>query len=185
MSYTVSPPVPTSAIVNCVVNMILLGLNAYKMLFDPLGALSDPLYPFFVKLFGLPNFAIQTKMNEFGVEEPVLDPFIMQLTTIIAILCAHSAVLYGVMLFNRQWEYIYMTVLSKTIGVVGVGVMAWTLFPERASPPIALFVVWDSMCVLHLWYVLGTARGTSQGLVVKGEAEEMATSEKTRLLAVK
>ncbi|EGX52341.1 hypothetical protein TWF173_005444 [Orbilia oligospora] len=160
-----SPPVPTSAIVNCVVNMVLLGLNAYKMLFDPLGALSDPLYPYFVKIFRLPNFAIQTQINEFGVEEPVLDPFTMQLTTVIAILCAHSAVLYAVMLIHRQWEYIYMTALSKAVGVVGVGIMAWTLFPERASPPIALFVVWDTMCVLHLWYVLGTAKGSSKGMV--------------------
>ncbi|KAK6357936.1 hypothetical protein TWF730_007292 [Orbilia blumenaviensis] len=162
---TPSPSVPTSAIVNCVVNMVLLTLNAYKMLFDPVGALSDPLYPYFVKLFRLPNFAIQTQINEAGIEEPILDPFTMQLTTIIAILCAHSAALYGVMLINRQWEYIYMTVLSKAVGVVGVSVMAWSLFPERASPPIALFVVWDTMCVLHLWYVLGTAKGSSKGMI--------------------
>ncbi|KAF3910452.1 hypothetical protein ABW20_dc0107642 [Dactylellina cionopaga] len=135
------------------------------MIFDPKGALADPLYPIFVKLFGLPPFAVKTQINAAGVEEPVLDAFALQLTTIIAILCAHSAVLYAGMLYHRQWEYIYMTVLSKAVGIVTVGIMAWTLFPERASPPIALFVVWDCMCVLHLWYVLGTAKGSSKGLV--------------------
>ncbi|KAJ6262923.1 hypothetical protein Dda_1481 [Drechslerella dactyloides] len=160
-----SPPVPTSAIVNCVVNMILLSMNTYKMLFDPKSALADPLYPIFVKVFRLPNFAIKTHIGPSGVEEPELDIFTLQLTTIIAILCAHSAVLYGVMLIHRQWEYMYMTVLSKAVGVVAVGAMAWTMFPERASPPIALFVVWDSLCVTHLWYVLGTAKGSSKGLV--------------------
>ncbi|EPS36975.1 hypothetical protein H072_9448 [Dactylellina haptotyla CBS 200.50] len=159
-----SPPVPTSAIVNCAVNMVLLTMNAYKMIFDPKGALADPLYPIFVKLFGLPEFAIKTAINANGTEEPVLDAFTLQLTTIIAILCAHSAVLYAVMLIHRQWEYIYMTVLSKAIGIVAVGIMAWTLFPERASPPIALFVIWDSLCVLHLWFVLGTAKGSSNGI---------------------
>lgn len=135
------------------------------MLFNPQAALADPLYPLFVKIFKLPNFAIETEVNAAGETVAVLDQFTMQMTTIIAILCAHSAVLYAVMLVHRQWEYIYMTALSKLLGVVSVGAMAWYLFPERASPPIALFVVWDSMCVLHLWWVLGTAKGTSRGLV--------------------
>ncbi|KAF3939676.1 hypothetical protein ABW19_dt0205587 [Dactylella cylindrospora] len=158
------PPVPTSAIVNCVVNMILLALNSYKMLFNPQAALTDPLYPIFVKIFKLPNFAIKTHINDAGEVEADLDVFTMQLTTIVAILCAHSAVLYAVMLYHRTWEYIYMTVLSKAVGVVSVGSLAWFLFPERASPPIALFVVWDSLCVLHLWFVLGTAKGSSKGV---------------------
>ncbi|KAK6543391.1 hypothetical protein TWF694_000138 [Orbilia ellipsospora] len=164
-----SPPVPTSAIVNCSVNMVLLAVNAYKMLFNPKSALMDPLYPIFVKLFNLPEFAIKTTTNADGIEEPELDIFALQLTTVIAILCAHSAVIYAVMLFHRQWEFIYMNVLTKAIGVVAVGAMAWKVFPERASPPIALFVIWDAMCVLHLWFVLGTAKGSSKGVVAKGK----------------
>ncbi|EWC44709.1 hypothetical protein DRE_06487 [Drechslerella stenobrocha 248] len=134
------------------------------MIFDPKAAVADPLYPFFVKVFGLPNFAIKTRITASGVEEPDVDILTLQLTSIIAILCAHSAALYAVTLINRQWEYIYMTVLSKSVGVIAVGAMVWIVFPERASPPIALFVVWDSLCVLHLWYVLGTAKGSSKGV---------------------
>ncbi len=108
---------------------------------------------------------MKTQINEAGEEEPDLDIFTMQLTTIIAILCAHAAVQYAVMLINRQWDYIYMIALSKLFGVVSVAATAWFLFPERASPPIALFVIWDVGCVTHLWYVLGTLKGTSRGAV--------------------
>jgi len=52
-----------------------------------------------------------------------------------------------------------MTVTSKGIGIVLIATMAWVLFPERASPTTALFVIWDGLCTLHLGYVLGTFSG--------------------------
>jgi len=149
---------PTSAIVNCAVNMVLLTVNAIKMVVDPVGALNDPLYPFFIKTFNLPPFAV--KLDPV-TETPILTPMDLQLTTILAILCAHAAVIYAVMLYHRTWEFCYMTVASKAIGVVLFTVVVWFLFPERASPPIALFAIWDGLCVLHLGIVLGTFKGIS------------------------